>query len=182
MDREKEAFFDQLYQQWFFKLLRYAGVAVKNHHVAEEIVQDTFLVALQKVDYLFASEEPGRWLKQTVKYKILHYFREQKRDQILLLPLEDGKPGEPMGAGGIERSEEKEAISKLWETIHRELKPEERVLLQKISVEGKSYQEAAIELGCSVGACQKRMQRLRLKLREALRKDGTLEGKKNRGR
>ena len=86
MDREKEAFFDQLYQQWFFKLLRYAGVAVKNHHVAEEIVQDTFLVALQKVDYLFASEEPGRWLKQTVKYKILHYFREQKRDQILLLP------------------------------------------------------------------------------------------------
>jgi len=173
MDREKEAFFDQLYQQWFFKLLRYAGVAVKNHHVAEEIVQDTFLVALQKVDYLFASEEPGRWLKQTVKYKILHYFREQKRDQILLLPLEDGKPGEPMGAGGIERIEEKEAISKLWETIHRELKPEERVLLQK---------EAAIELGCSVGACQKRMQRLRLKLREALRKDGTLEGKKNRGR
>lgn len=182
MDREKEAFFDQLYQQWFFKLLRYASVAVKNHHVAEEIVQDTFLVALQKVDYLFASEEPGRWLKQTVKYKILHYFREQKRDQILLLPLEDGKPGEPMGAGGIERIEEKEAISKLWETIHRELKPEERVLLQKMSVEGKSYQEAAIEMGCSVGACQKRMQRLRLKLREALRKDGTLEGKKNRGR
>ena len=55
MDREKEAFFEQLYQQWFFKLLRYAGVAVKNHHVAEEIVQDTFLVALQKVDYHFAS-------------------------------------------------------------------------------------------------------------------------------
>ena len=179
MDQEKEAFFDQLYQQWFFKLLRYASVAVKNHHVAEEIVQDTFLVALQKVDYLFASEEPGRWLKQTVKYKILHYFREQKRDQVLLLPLEDGKPGEPMGAGGIERIEE---ITQLWETIHRELKPEERVLLQKISVEGKSYQEAAIELGCSVGACQKRMQRLRLKLRKVLHKDGTLEGKRNHGR
>lgn len=87
-----------------------------------------------------------------------------------------------MGAGGIERIEEKEAITQLWEAIHRELKPEERFLLQKISVEGKSYQEAAIEMGCSVGACQKRMQRLRLKLREALRKDGTLEGKKNRGR
>ena len=48
------------------------------------------------------------------------------------------------------------------------MKEEEQQLLRKIAWEEKSYETAAEELGLSLWACQKRMQRLRRKIRKAL--------------
>lgn len=67
----------------------------------------------------------------------------------------------------IEASEE-ERRNDLQKLLEHTLKEEEQQLLQKIVWEEKSYETAAEELGLSLWACQKRMQRLRRKIRKAL--------------
>lgn len=87
MEKKQEQFFDALYEQWFSKLCIYANVKINNPPVAEEIVQDTFLVAFLKIEQLMEAEQPERWLKKTVKHKILHYFRDQGRKFDRVIPL-----------------------------------------------------------------------------------------------
>ena len=67
MDQMQEAFFEQLYKNWFPKLFHYISAAVSYPHAAEEIVQDTFLSALGKLDLLAQAEHPERWLLKTAK-------------------------------------------------------------------------------------------------------------------
>lgn len=64
--------------------------------------------------------------------------------------------------------EDAEALAETHALLRQVLKPEELRLLQRIAFEGKSYLDTAAELGCSLWACQKRMQRVRQKLRAAL--------------
>ena len=167
MNPEQAAFFDRFYEEWFPKLCRYALAAVKNPHVAEEIVQDAFLVAMRKIDSLMEAEAPERWMKKTVKYKILHYFRAQKQDRERLVSLEEGGTVEPVAPDLLAQVEEAEteALEQTRRHIRELLKPEELALLRKIALEGKSYQEVSQELGISLWACQKRVQRIRKKIK-----------------
>lgn len=171
MEKKQEQFFDALYEQWFSKLCIYANVKINNPPVAEEIVQDAFLVAFLKIEQLMEAEQPERWLKKTVKHKILHYFRDQDRKFGCVLPLAD-VPESWVAAwdSGIEKIEasEEERRNDLKKLLENTLKEEEQQLLQKIAWEEKSYETAAEELGLSLWACQKRMQRLRRKIRKAL--------------
>ena len=171
MEKKQEQFFDALYERWFSKLCIYANVKINNLPVAEEIVQDAFLVAFLKIEQLMEAEQPERWLKKTVKHKILHYFRDQDRTFGRVLPLAD-VPERWVAAlderiEKIEASEE-ERRNDLKKLLENTLKEEEQQLLRKIAWEEKSYETAAEELGLSLWACQKRMQRLRKKIRKAL--------------
>lgn len=173
MNPEQAVFFDRFYGEWFPKLCRYALSAVKNPHVAEEIVQDAFLVAMLKIDSLMEAEAPERWMKKTVKNKILHYFREQKRDRERLVSLEEERTVEPAAPDLFAQVEEleAEALEKTRRHIRTLLTAEELALIQKIALEGKSYQEVSEELGVSLWACQKRVQRIRKKIKLGLEKN-----------
>ncbi len=175
MDRKQEQFFDALYDQWFSKLCAYANVRVKNLPIAEEVVQDTFLVALLKIDVLMNTEHPERWLKKTVQHKLLHYFRDRSRKLDRIIPLDDiDQKSVSVFDTEIEKieSSEEERLQRIQEILETTLKEEEKVLLQKIAFEEKSYEKAAEELGISLWTCQKRMQRLRGKLRKTIRNKG----------
>ena len=111
--------------------------------MAEEIVQETFLAAVPKIEELAAGEHPERWLIQTAKYKALHVLREQARQR---------------------------AKNTVLEAL---LSPEEVALLRMVALEKLGHQAAAERLGLSLWSCQKRMQRIRKKLRAQRRK---LEG------
>ena len=77
-------------------LFRYALIRVRNATVAEDLVQETLLAALQAKDrYTGKSSERG-WLSGILRHKILDHFRQLKREQIVspseMLPAElDGR-------------------------------------------------------------------------------------------
>lgn len=179
MDQMQEDFFQQLYETWFPKLCHYAASVVKDPHVAEEIVQDTFLAALGKLEGLSQAENPERWLLKTAKNKTLHYFRAQatRRKRLLSLEAEGIDPASPNAAILALEEAQQDTLEETYALIRTVLKPEELLLLHRIAIEGKSYHDTAAELGCSLWACQKRMQRIRKKLQPALaqqhREDGT---------
>ena len=160
MDQTQRALLSTLYERWYGVLHRYAQWAVGDALLAEEIVQETFLAAVPKIEELAAGEHPERWLIQTAKYKALHVLREQARQRAKNTVLEESLAA-PDHAG------------QLWEKAAALLSPEEVALLRMVALEKLGHQAAAERLGLSLWSCQKRMQRIRKKLRAQRRK---LEG------
>ncbi|NNM87639.1 MAG: sigma-70 family RNA polymerase sigma factor [Phycisphaerae bacterium] len=67
-------------------LFRYALLRVVDRGAAEELVQETFLAALQGRDKFKGQSEFSTWLVGILKYKILDHFRRGRRNQTETLP------------------------------------------------------------------------------------------------
>ena len=72
---EYDGAFDALYLAHVQKLLCYAQSQIQRREIAEELVQDTFHEAYLQFDRLRCHENPGGWLMQTLKNKLLNYRR-----------------------------------------------------------------------------------------------------------
>lgn len=169
MDQTQRALLSTLYERWYGVLHRYAQWAVGDALLAEEIVQETFLAAVPKIEELAAGEHPERWLIQTAKYKALHALREQARQRAKNTVLEESLAAPDQ----LGQWEDREYAGQLWEKAAALLSPEEVALLRMVALEKLGHQAAAERLGLSLWSCQKRMQRIRKKLRAQRRK---LEG------
>ncbi|MFN8059158.1 MAG: sigma-70 family RNA polymerase sigma factor [Vicinamibacterales bacterium] len=70
-------------------LFRYALVRVRDESVAEELVQDTFVAALQAQDTFAERSSPRTWLVGILKHKIMDHFRRVSRDRPSVTPEAD---------------------------------------------------------------------------------------------
>ena len=145
-------FLEQLYRQHYQRLLLYAKAIVKNEHLAEEAVQDTFHIACSKIADLRRSENAAGWLVQTLKNVLRNMERTHSS---LYAALQNRLPYEEHHLGG-ERDEEN--IDLLYGGI---LTEEEFRLLRYIAVDKYSFLEVSEEFGISLEACRKRFQRIK---------------------
>lgn len=60
-------------------LYRFAFSRVKNHHVAEDLVQDCLAAAWQRIDRFDGRSSLGTWLIGILKFKVIDHFRKSKR-------------------------------------------------------------------------------------------------------
>lgn len=160
----QENFFNQLYQENFWKLRRYA-LTYLNENQAEEIVQDTFFEATQKIDILMTHENPGGWLMSTLKNKIRNCQRKNQKDLMMLVSLDSEialQIAAPESAEDI--IEQDETLSIASQKIKDNLSPDDLHLLKRIIFDNASHKEVSDELGISIWASQKRLERIRVKL------------------
>lgn len=150
----------QLYIEYYSYLVRLARSFV-NQDLAEDLVQETFLIAQKRLNCVTDSINPAGWLVNTLKNVIGNTY--QKRHfiytQLILESIVDKSseyvhPVNDMYAGLIDE----EALS----------------LLVWIYCEGTSYQEAANRLDISLNACKKRIQRAKQALKLAIEKNKLL--------
>lgn len=168
MRPEQDRFLEQLYRVYYGKITSFALAAVQDRSIAEELAQDTFQTAVLRIDVLMAHPNPGGWLMQTAKYKIKEYQRQSTRDLRRLISLSSGGLQElPVGRGAS--GEPEAAAGEALERVRRELTPEEYRLFERLILEGASHPEAAGELGISLAASYKRLERIRKKLQKMLR-------------
>ncbi|MCI8422665.1 MAG: RNA polymerase sigma factor [Lawsonibacter sp.] len=165
--QDQNEFFDSFYCQNFKKMWKLATVILNNPDLAEEAVQDAFLEVFLHIDYLMSVEKPEWWLQKTVKHKSLHILRSQAREasQLVLLRSHDLED-----VSAADELLEVETTDDLKHKITHVLKPDELQLLRRIAIDCVSYKEASSELGISIAACQKRIQRIRKKLEKFLLK------------
>lgn len=150
---------EQLYRQHYQRLLLYAKAIVKNEHLAEEAVQDTFHIACSKIQDLRRSENAAGWLVQTLKNVLRNMERTHSS---LYAALQNHLPYEEHHLGG---TRDEENIELLYSGI---LTEEEFRLLRYIAVDKYSFLEASEEFDISVEACRKRFQRIKEKMRKNL--------------
>ena len=150
----------QLYIKHYGYLIRFARSFVKND-LAEDLVQETFLIAQKRLDRVLSSENPTGWLINTLKNVIGNTYQRRQFIYTKLIPEtvidESGEyvySVNDMYAGLIGE----EALS----------------LLIWVYCEDISYPEAASRLGISLSACKKRIQRAKLALKKAIEQNNLL--------
>ncbi len=165
MSPEQDVFLEDLFREFVDDLTLYATSALGNVPKAKEIVQDTFLEAILHMEdkNLMTHENPGGWLMQTLKRKIQENDRAQRRylQRVITMAPED-LPGSASSDDPFDKLECKFILDE----IRKILTPEEMHLLERLTLDKASHLEVSKELGITIWGSQKRLQRIREKLRK----------------
>lgn len=161
MTQEQSDFIAQLYMEMYNNLFEYARCTLPNDSFAEEAVQDTFQIACQKPDAVCESPNPRGWLKNTLKYVICNTLKSQVTAKRIL------EQYYRFQADTFMQTTDSTDVSVLFHDIAQS---EDFLLLQDMFLGGKTYLDLAKELGISVVACRKRIQRAREHLQKKLQK------------
>ncbi|WP_455582700.1 RNA polymerase sigma factor [Dysosmobacter sp.] len=149
-----------LYLEQYHSLFLYANAVLRDSGLAEEAVQDTFRIACGKISQLSASENPAGWLVQTLK-NVLRNMERSRSSLYSFMRCAVLYNDEALGEGREETN---------VDLLYGDLLPQEDFRLLKLVVlERYSYLEAAQELGISLEACRKRVQRIKQRLRQKLK-------------
>ncbi|MCI8539819.1 MAG: sigma-70 family RNA polymerase sigma factor [Oscillospiraceae bacterium] len=162
----RDAFFIELYQKQYKKMLLYASAILSGPSQADEAVQDAFAEAWIHIDKLLDYEKPEWWLQKAVKHKAFHILQERANDMRRLVALDNSTEQKLPAAPDLFEAVEAESREKTSQKIVRALTSEEYALLRRIALDRASYRTAAEENGLSIGACYKKIQRIRQKLKK----------------
>ena len=164
MREDQTRWIEQLYRDYFGKLILYAEAALRSQSRAQDVVQDTFHEALRHIDALMQHPNPGGWLMVTLKNKLREEARAQQQYTQRCISLHTDLSAEPAGRESeLDRWLDEESPS-VWERVRAALTPEEFRLLKRLTIDRVGHAEAAKELHISVAASQKRLERIRKKL------------------
>ncbi len=140
-------------------MVEFARHAGFSKDVAEDIVQDAFLLAMQKQDVFLACENRVAWMFEILRNYMGHYFRDAQYLRRLYKELE------PLFR---EKTEDQLTILTLYRGM---VDDEDLELLNKSILEGQSYVELAAEFDLKEPALRKRIQRARDRFRKAYGED-----------
>ncbi|MCD8191479.1 MAG: sigma-70 family RNA polymerase sigma factor [Oscillospiraceae bacterium] len=167
MQPNEEEFIEKLYRQYYAKIFYYVRVLVKNPETAEDIAQDTFHEAINKIDAVTRHPTPYYWLLKTAKNKALNTVTARQKLLLRIISLENA------GAVPSAASVENQAIARVM--LSRELKDflgeDDYRFLQRAVFDGLSHAELAEEFGITVWASTKRLSRIKEKIKDEYGKD-----------
>jgi RNA polymerase sigma-70 factor (ECF subfamily) len=178
--------FETLVKQYDRQVFRIAQHITQNREDAEDVVQDAFLKAYQKLDQFQGNSKFYTWLVRIAVNESLMRLRKRRTGKMVSID-EDIQTDE----GSVPRDlaewrpnpEQEYRQSELAEILRKTingLPPGFRVVFVLRDVDGLSTEETAETLGLSVPAVKSRLLRARLQLRERLsryfRKNGNGDG------
>ncbi len=160
MKPEHKNLISELYAQMYAMLFEYARSCLDTDSLAEEAVQQTFVIACDKPESLASSPNPRGWLVNTLKHVISNTRRTLDTANRILADY---------------CALNKETLTVTHDSAKLELEygalahTEEFYLVKSIAVDGRSYLEMSQELGISMDACRKRFERARKILQKNLK-------------
>ena len=161
---DEREFLHRLYRDHYQALYDYTYQLGVGRDVAEDFVQDTYIVAIRRIETIKEYENPRGYLYQVLKNVIGYRLRslryainlqkqlQEDHENMQNEPYTDELSPETLYGGAIGEAELK--------------------LLIRFYLEGWSQKELAEEMGVSGNACQKRITRAKLHLRKALEETG----------
>ena len=142
-------------------LIEYARSSVSEASLAEEMVQETFLIACSKPDAFLDSPNPEGWLVNTLKNVIRNAHRSRENARQLLQDYINANAETAVAADPLAQPE----------LLYADLvNTEEYLLVKAIYLDGVSYLELSQKLGIHIHACRKRVQRAKEFLQKKLKK------------
>jgi RNA polymerase sigma-70 factor (ECF subfamily) len=145
------------------RLGRYLAQMVRDRALAEDLLQDTFIVALRSGPDLPLVTNPEAWLFGIARHRALDALRKRRRFQSTIDRL----------AARRQLSDEPEAILALRDLLERTLSPEDRSLVLLRYLHDFDATELAGMTGMTADAIRQRLSRARRKLLVASGQGGT---------
>lgn len=156
LTKEQDEKITSLYREMYQTLVNIAYIRLNSRSLAEEAAQETFCIACRRPDSVLSSENPQGWLVTTLIYVIKNMQRFLAVREKRTASVSDGLGEQPQ----YDDYTDVEYSDLLSDAEYR--------LFRRIAVDRYSMKEAAYELGISVEACKKRVQRIRAKLQQQI--------------
>jgi RNA polymerase sigma-70 factor (ECF subfamily) len=168
--------FNELVLKYQDQVFNHASRLLGNDDVAEDVTQDTFLLAFRKI-YQFQGGSFRAWLLKIATNLCYDEMRTWKRAPFLPLETvnEDGETNDSpywIKDPGLlpEASIEIRELRDLIERGLGNLPFNFRIVVSLVDLQQLNYKEAAFVMGTSIGTVKSRLARGRLMLRDALAK------------
>lgn len=87
MTQEQILFFEESYTKYYRMMVQTVLPIVGSRDIAEDIVADTFLILLAKINSVMEHEQPVKWLFRVLKNNAISEYRAQCRHAAA--PLEE---------------------------------------------------------------------------------------------
>ena len=165
MRQSDRVFFQALYEQYKYLLLRVAGGFVTDPQEAEDLVQTALTRLLPKVDTLRQLEEKAlcTYLCYTVRNAALNQLRKDGLRQKILV-RQDSTELQADPAPGPEELLLQQERTDRFRSVLEALPHEERTLLLDKYLLGRSNEALAKELGCKPESIRMKLTRIRRKV------------------
>lgn len=148
----------KIYRRYFSDVYKFVYRKIPNKQVAEDITQDTFLLAVKKCEEILKHPNPRAWLLRTARYKIMELNRKMNRWDMEYL----------------EECPELEEPAHQYERIELELtalatiSEKEWNMIKQYYLYGTTIAEMAETEGITENYLRVRLSRLRKKLRDGM--------------
>lgn len=151
----------QLVQAHHQAVFRYAYRLVGSVPDAEDLAQQTFLIAQQKIEQIREPEKADRWLFAVLRSCFLKNRRRRRPTSAANLDLD-------MDNVAIEPPADQEVDRELLQLAMNELPDQHRLILAMFYFDELSYKDIANELDVPIGTVMSRLARAKGRLRESL--------------
>lgn len=157
---DEKSFLSRLVDEEYDHIFKYALALTHREDDAEDLTQETFLIAARNAGELEKMDNPSGWLRATLYHRWQHYVERDRRER-------DRRRGDPgSGLALPDRTPNPEDAVLTDMALSSALTEREYALARLVFLEELSLTQAARALKISPAACRKRIERLRLKLRE----------------
>jgi len=143
---------------------RHLLAMVRDKPLAEELTQDTYARALERIDQLRDPQAALAWLYRIATTVTLDHLRRRRPATVPLDEDEHGERTPSLLETTLERSEMSECVDGYLAALSDDY----RVAILLRDVHGLGNAELAALAGCSVATAKIRVHRARIRLREAL--------------
>ena len=163
-DQRAMAWIEALYREEYPAMVEYAARRLDNEDMAQELAQETFKVLLENAEELAFHVNVRGWLRQTLKNKMLAYWKSGRTDLRRFVTYEEASEQihEPRP---LEESISRLTVEEILRIARKRLSNDHYRHLIRLTVDGASHATVAKEFGISVSASEKRLERTRTALR-----------------
>ena len=148
LEKDSVTFFEDLYRKYYEKLFRLAKGIVKSDAVAEELVDETYVILLTQINKIRSHPNPLGWLHKVLTNLALNELRKQQRHGEI--PLDD-----------VSEIGEEQSMVSFNDALPNGLKSEEKNILKLKYQDQLSCTEIAHHLGISHELSRTRLHRVK---------------------
>lgn len=150
-----DEFYETMYEEHFKYVMKYVRAYVRDRAYAEDITQETFLVAWNSVDKIQSYESVQAWLIATAKNIMKRHFRQKMQREHVLETLRDTySRGSRAGQNGT--------------ALFADLNPADARILTMYYIQHMSLREIAKTLAIKDSTTRSRLARARSKLEKMM--------------
>ena len=166
--------YDALVRKYERQIFRIAQHITQNREDAEDVMQDSFLKAYEKLDQFQGNSKFYTWLVRITVNESLMRLRKRRTGKMVSIDedLETDEGSVPRDladwAPDPEQNFTQTELGEILEKTIKGLPPGFKVVFELRDVQGLSTEDTAEALGLSVPAVKSRLLRARLQLRERL--------------
>jgi RNA polymerase sigma-70 factor (ECF subfamily) len=164
----QEEVFACLYERYYSRAYRLAYGLTGRHEIAEDLTQEVFIRAYQKIDQFSGRARFSTWFYRLAVNTSLNYSQSQRRkDQKATDEIDN------LDSLSAPAQIERDILQReVQAQIHRALftlKPRYRLIVILRDIEGMSYEEIAAQVNCSTGTLAAQLKRARGQLARKLK-------------